>query len=148
MNLRLAFAAVAALAPLVAHAAPADRQYFPGSAAGPAGANPPYSAAVLAGQTLYVAGTTDGGSKAGGGDATAAAKRVLDDVKQTVEASGFTMDDLVWAQIFSSDLSDYAAFNNVYRTYFKGPMPARAYLGVDHLLGGAKFEVMGIAVKR
>ena len=27
---------------------------------------------------------------------------------------------------------------------FKGPLPARAYLGV----GGGKFEVMGIAVKR
>jgi len=147
MNLRLVFAAVAALAPLIAHAAPAERQYFPASAAGPAGASPPYSAAVLAGQTLYIAGTTDGGPKAGG-DAAAAAKRVLDDVKQTVEASGFTMDDLVWVQIFSSNLSDYTAFNEVYRTYFKGPMPARAYLGVDHLLGGAKFEVMGIAVKR
>jgi len=27
-------------------------------------------------------------------------------------------------------------------------MPARTYFGVDHRLGGAKFEVMGIAVKR
>jgi 2-iminobutanoate/2-iminopropanoate deaminase len=147
MRFRAVIAAVAALAPLAAYAAPADRQYFPASGAGPAGASPPYSAAVLVGQTLYIAGTTDGGLKAGG-DAAAAAKRVLDDVKRTVEASGLTMDDLVWVQIFSSDLSDYAAFNGVYRTYFKGPMPARAYLGVDHLLGGAKFEVMGIAVKR
>ena len=78
----------------------------------------------------------------------AAAKRVLDRIKSAVEAGGATMDDLVWVQIFSSDLADYAAFNEVYRTYFKGPLPARAYLGVDHLLGGAKFEVMGIAVKR
>jgi len=27
-------------------------------------------------------------------------------------------------------------------------MPAPPYVGVDHRLGGAKFEVMGIAVKR
>jgi 2-iminobutanoate/2-iminopropanoate deaminase len=73
---------------------------------------------------------------------------VLVNFKGEVEAGGATMDDLVWVQIFSADLADYAAFNEVYRTYFKGPLPARAYLGVDHLLGGAKFEVMGIAVKR
>ncbi|MDB5418741.1 MAG: Endoribonuclease [Phenylobacterium sp.] len=95
---------------------------------------------------LYVAGTTDRGPLAG--DTSAAAKRVLDNIKRSVEAGGLTMDDLVWVQVFSADLADYAAFNAVYRTYFKGPMPARAYLGVDHLLGGAKFEVMGIAVKR
>ena len=58
------------------------------------------------------------------------------------------MDDLVWVQVFCSDLANYQAFNTVYRTYFKGPMPARAFLGVDHLLGGARFEVMGIAVTK
>jgi len=57
------------------------------------------------------------------------------------------MDDLVWVQIFASDLADYATFNKVYRTYFTGPMPARAFLGAGSLLGGAHFEVMGIAVK-
>jgi 2-iminobutanoate/2-iminopropanoate deaminase len=147
MNRSLLFAAVLALAPLVAHAADADRKYFPAAGGGPAGASPPYSAAVLAGKTLYVAGTTDRGPLPGDTGAIAA-RRVLDSVKHSVEAGGLTMDDLVWVQIFSSDLADYAAFNEVYRTYFKGPMPARAYLGVDHLLGGAKFEVMGIAVKR
>ena len=83
-----------------------------------------------------------------GDTAAMAAKRVLDNIKHNVEASGLTMDDLVWVQVFSSNLADYADFNTVYRGYFKGPMPARAFLGVDHLLGGAKFEVMGIAVKR
>lgn len=147
MKLSTIFAAVLALAPLSAHAAEGDRRYFPAEGGGPVGAKPPYSAAVQAGGTLYVAGITDRGPVAGD-TAAAAARRVLDNVKRSVEAGGLTMDDLVWVQIFSSDLSDYAAFNEVYRTYFKGPMPARAYLGVDHLLGGAKFEVMGVAVKR
>jgi 2-iminobutanoate/2-iminopropanoate deaminase len=64
-----------------------------------------------------------------------------------VEGAGLTMDDLVWVQIFASDLSYYAAFNEVYRTYFKGPLPARAFLGAGSLLGGAHFEVMGVAVR-
>ena len=38
-------------------------------------------------------------------------------------------------------------FNWVYRTYFKGEMPARAFIGAGSLLGGAHFEVMGVAVK-
>lgn len=148
MNLSTLFATiVVALLPLAAHAAEAEGQHFPADAGGTAGPNPPYSAAVLAGKTLYVAGTTDRGPQAGVTSA-AAAKRVLDNLKRSVEAGGLTMDDLVWVQVFSANLADYAAFNDVYRTYFKGPMPARAYLGVDHLLGGAEFEVMGIAVKR
>ena len=72
----------------------------------------------------------------------------MDNIKHAVEAGGLTMDDLVWVQIFSTDLADYAAFNEVYRSYFTGPMPARAYLGAAHLLGDAHFEVMGIAVRK
>ena len=76
------------------------------------------------------------------------ARRVLDNLKRTAEAAGVTMDDLVWVQIFCSDLKLYASFNAVYRTYSKGPnLPTRAFLGADHLLGNAHFEVMGIAVK-
>lgn len=146
MKRQLLCATLATLLPLSAHGAQTERHYVPGAGNGPAGANPPFSAAVTAGNTVYVAGTTDGG--VAGATATVAAQRVLDNVRHNVEAAGLSMDDLVWVQVFSSNLADYAEFNAVYRTYFKGPMPARAYLGVDHLLGGAKFEVMGIAVKR
>jgi len=124
--------------------------HFPVAAGGPGGAAPPFSAAVKAGDTLYVAGTTDGTDPATGKlpvDATTGAKVVLDNIKKTVEAAGYTMDDLVWVQIFTSDLKYYADFNAVYRTYFKGEMPTRAFIGAGSLLGGAHFEVMGVAVK-
>lgn len=112
----------------------------------PGGAAPAYSPTVWAGDTLYVSGTTDGGFKAGDTNA-AAAKRVLDNIKRMVEAAGVTMDDLVWVQVFCSDLNAYAEFNTVYRTFFKGPLPARAFLGTNQLLNGARFEVMGIAAR-
>ncbi len=105
---------------------------------------------MIAGDTLYVAGTTDGTDPATGKlpvDAATGAKVVLNNIKRTVEAAGYTMDDLVWVQIFASDLKYYADFNAVYRTYFKGDMPARAFIGAGSLLGAAHFEVMGIAVK-
>jgi hypothetical protein len=36
----------------------------------------------------------------------------------------------------------------VYKTYFTRQMPARAFIGSGPLLRGARFEVMGVAVKR
>ena len=133
-----------ACAPLAARAAPVT--YIP-SPVGPTGVAPPFSRAVMAGDTLYLSGTTDGGAKLGGA-ASDAAKRVMDNLKGEVEAGGLTMNDLVWVQIFAADLADYAAFNEVYRTYFTGPMPTRAFIGAGHLLGDAHFEVMGVAVRK
>jgi 2-iminobutanoate/2-iminopropanoate deaminase len=146
------FLAAALAVPLAAQSA--ELQHVPvavrpGAPVGPGGASPAFSAAVRAGDTVYLSGTTDGGEAAAkpGEPADAAAIRVLDNFKREVEAGGATMDDLTWVQIFCSDLSLYASFNAVYRTYFKGPLPARAFLGVDHLLGNAHFEIMGVAVR-
>lgn len=148
-KLRAALFALVAVLPSAAWAA-GPLTHFPAGAGTPGGASPPFSAAVRAGDTLYVAGTTDGTDPSTGKlpvDATRGAQVVLDNIKRTVEGAGYTMDDLVWVQIFTSDLKTYADFNAVYRTYFKGPMPARAFIGAGSLLGGAHFEVMGIAVK-
>jgi len=143
-------AAIIALcaAPALAFAAPA--KHFPAGSGTPGGPTPAFSAAVQTGDTLYVSGTTDGTDPDTGKlpvDAATGAKVVLNNVKKTLEAAGYTMDDLVWVQIFASDLKYYADFNTVYRTYFKGPLPARAFIGAGSLLGGAHFEVMGIAHK-
>jgi 2-iminobutanoate/2-iminopropanoate deaminase len=135
--------------------AQSDKTYFPvparavpaGAAAAPAG--PPFSSAVLAGGTLYISGSTDTDPATGKPptDPKFGAKLILDGLKRTLDRAGMTMDDLVWVQIFATDLGNYAAFNEVYRTYFKGPLPARAFLGAGSLLNGSNFEIMGIAVK-
>lgn len=147
----IALAALVAALPLAASAV--EVTHFPAgtpAGLGPMPVGPPYSAAVMAGDTLYVAGTTDGDPATGrpAPDAAAGARVVLDRIKATVEKAGLTMDDLVWVQVFASDLHDFGAFNAVYRSYFHGPMPARAFIGAGSLLGGAHFEVMGIAVRR
>lgn len=109
----------------------------------------PFSSGVLAGDTLYIAGTT-GVDPKGKPPATAEmeARLVMDQVKQTVEQAGMTMDDIVSIQVFCTDLANYGAFNNVYKTYFHGGYPARAFVGVANLLFGARYEVMGIAIRR
>ena len=144
MKILPAVAVALMLTPVAARAAGPITHFGP---TGPSA--PPFSGAVLAGDTLYVSGTTDTDRATGKPppDPKDGARLVLDNIKKTVEGAGLTMDDLTWVQIFTSDLSYYAAFNEVYRTYFKGPMPARAFIGAGSLLGGAHFEVMGIAVK-
>jgi 2-iminobutanoate/2-iminopropanoate deaminase len=116
---------------------------------GASGVGPAFSGAVMAGNTLYISGTIDIDRSTGKppADPRDGAKLVLDNVKRTVEGAGLSMDDLVWVQVFTSDLGYYGAFNSVYRSYFKGPLPARAFIGAGSLLNGAHFEVMGVAVK-
>jgi 2-iminobutanoate/2-iminopropanoate deaminase len=110
----------------------------------------PFSDAVLVGNTLYIAGHIGMDPKTGKPGATPEeeAKLVMDGVKHTVESAGMTMDDVVSVQVFCSDVSLYDTFNQVYRGYFKGDFPARAFLGSGKLLFGARYEVLGIAVKR
>jgi reactive intermediate/imine deaminase len=110
---------------------------------------PPFSGAVLAGNTLYLSGTI--GLEANQqvpSTAEAEARLVLDNVRNTLAAADMTMDDLVSVQIFCSDVAHYDAFNAVYRTYFEGDFPARAFIGAGTLLFDARFEVQGIAVRR
>lgn len=115
----------------------------------PADAGTPYSGAVRVGNTLYLAGriglTADQKIPATAEEET---RLVMDQVKATLEKAGMTMDDFVSVQIHCSDLSQYEAFNRVYRTYFTREFPARAFIGSGPLLFGARFEVVGVAVKR
>jgi 2-iminobutanoate/2-iminopropanoate deaminase len=41
----------------------------------------------------------------------------------------------------------FEQFNSVYRTYFQGEFPARAFIGSGKLLFDARFEVQGVAGK-
>jgi 2-iminobutanoate/2-iminopropanoate deaminase len=110
----------------------------------------PFSKAVLVGDTLYIAGDIGLDPKTGkpGETPEAEAKLVLDSIQDTLKQAGMTMDDLVWVQVFCSDVSHFAAWNSVYRQYFKGDFPARAFLGSGKLLYNARFEINAIAVKR
>jgi len=110
----------------------------------------PFSDGVLVGNTLYIAGHIGLDPKTGAPPASPEdeARMVMDGIKQTVELAGLTMDDVVSLQIFCTDLKFYDTFNSVYKTYFHGDYPARAFVGSDKLLRGGRYEVMGIAVKR
>jgi len=110
----------------------------------------PYSHAVLAGDTLYVAGTTglDPGTGRPPEDAAEEARLALDGVRAKLALADLDMDDLVSVQVFCPDSSLYDTFNAVYATYFEERFPARAFVGSGPLLWGCRFEISGIAVRR
>jgi len=110
----------------------------------------PFSHVIVAGDTIYVAGSLGIDPETGKPptDPRAEIRLVLDSMKRKLELAGADMDDLVSIQIFCPELSLYQEFNDVYRTYFKDGYPTRAFIGSGPLLRGARFEVNGIAVKR
>jgi 2-iminobutanoate/2-iminopropanoate deaminase len=117
----------------------------------PEGTTPrPFNEAVIVGDTMYVAGHIGLDPKTGKppADVEQEIKLLLDSFKADVEKGGMTMDDLVMVTVHCPDVSLYDKFNAAYKTYFKGDLPARAFLGSGPLLFGAHFEMLGTAVKR
>lgn len=112
-------------------------------------ANLPFSDAVLSGNTLYVAGRIGlrPGTTQVPDDPAEEARLMLDGVRSVLITAGMQMNDLVYVQIFCSDVSLFETFNAAYREYFSGDLPARAFIGSGPLLFGARFEMIGIAVR-
>ncbi len=110
----------------------------------------PFSDAIQAGETLYLSGRLGMDPETGQlpAEPQQEARNVLDQIRSVLEEAGMTMDDLVSVQVFCSDVAHYADFNAVYTSYFTSDPPARAFVGSGALLRGARFEVMGIAVRR
>jgi len=109
----------------------------------------PFSDGVLVGDTLFLSGRIgiDPRTMQAAADVSEEISLMLDGVRATLEAAGMTMDDLVYVQVYSTDLSLYDTFNAAYRKYFGKDLPARAFLGAGSLLRGARFEMQAIAMR-
>jgi len=110
----------------------------------------PFSDAILAGNTLYLAGRIGLDPKTGKAPEKIEEeiKILLDSEKEVLAAAGMTMDDLVYVQIACTDLSLFDKFNPIYKTYFTTKdYPAREFIGAGSLLRGGHFELQAIAVK-
>lgn len=110
----------------------------------------PYSDAVMVGDTLYLSGRIGIDPKTGEApaDVDQELRLLFDGFEAVLAKAGMKMDDLVWVQIYSPDVSLWERFNAAYVKRFSGEMPARAFLGSGPLLKGGRFEMLGIAAKR
>jgi reactive intermediate/imine deaminase len=103
-----------------------------------------YSQAVRVGNTIWVSGQIPLDPKTMelvAGDIEVQARRVFENLRAIVKASGATLDDVVKVTIFLLDLAHFALINRVMAEYFREPYPARAALGVASLPRGAQIEV-------
>ena len=109
----------------------------------------PFSDGVLVGNTLYLSGRIglDASGKQVPDDVESEARNVMDSIQAVLQKAGMQMDDLVYVQVFCPDVSLWERFNAIYCSYFKGKLPARAFVGSGKLLFNARFEVQGIAVR-
>lgn len=110
----------------------------------------PFSDAVLVGETLYLSGRIgiDPATGMAPDDVNEELRLLFDGFEAVLAQAGMTMNDLVWVQIFSPDVSLWERFNAAYVKRFTTELPARAFIGSGPLLKGGRFEMMGIAVKK
>lgn len=111
--------------------------------------NLPFSEAVVVGDTVFFSGqigNQPGTVKVVAGGIAAETKQVMENIKISAEANGLTMADLVKCTVMLADMSEWSAFNEVYRTYFTAKYPARSAFGTSGLAFGARVEVECIGV--
>jgi 2-iminobutanoate/2-iminopropanoate deaminase len=110
----------------------------------------PYSQAVEAGGFVFLSGQLGIDPASGqieAPDAAGQAKQALVNLRAVLEAAGLSMLDVVKTTIYLTDISDFAAVNKVYASFFTGgTFPARATVQVGALPKEGKVEIDAIAV--
>jgi len=108
----------------------------------------PFSSAVRVDHTLYLSGAIGiipGTMDLAEGGIQGETRQTLDNIRQTLETFGSSLDKVVKCTVFRADMAEWGAMNKVYRTYFENP-PARSALGASGLALDARVEIECIAV--
>jgi len=88
----------------------------------------PYSQGVRVGDLLFVSAQGPFDPKTGkvsGNDIESQTRQTLQNIKTIVEASGFSLNDIVRVTVFLRYSSDFQKMNEVYSTIFSESAPAR-----------------------
>ena len=107
----------------------------------------PYSQAIVVGNTVFTSGQIPINPESGAIEAegiTAQTEQVMKNLGEVLSAAGSSYEKAVKTTCFLADMSDFAAFNEVYAKYFTGK-PARSCVAVKALPKGSLVEVEVIA---
>ena len=129
--------------------APAKVEFLNSGKVYPAGV--PLSEAVRVGDTLYLSGQIGiqpGTLKLVAGGLKEETAQALSNIRTTLEAHGYSMRDVIKCTVMLADIARWGEFNEIYKTFFSDPYPARSALGTSGLALGAQVEVECIAQKR
>jgi 2-iminobutanoate/2-iminopropanoate deaminase len=110
----------------------------------------PYSMAIEAGDYVYLSGQTPMDPATGKlvqSDIGAETKQCLTNLQNVLEAAGLTFAHVVKANVFLTNMGDFAAMNEVYAKHFPAPFPARSTVAVAALPLGARVEIELVAYR-
>ena len=107
----------------------------------------PYSQAIAVGNLVFTSGQIAINPESGNVEATdikGQTEQVCKNLSAVLAAAGTSIDKVVKTTCFLAEMSDFAAFNEVYGSYFTGK-PARSCVAAKALPKGVLVEVEAIA---
>jgi 2-iminobutanoate/2-iminopropanoate deaminase len=110
----------------------------------------PYSSALRADPFLFVSGQVPFDPVTGAmvdGDIKAQTHRVLENIGALLQSGDLSYGDVVRTTVYLADMNDFAAMNDVYRTFFVEPYPARSTIQAARLPRDARIEIDVIAIR-
>ncbi|MCL6527302.1 MAG: RidA family protein [Thermaceae bacterium] len=108
----------------------------------------PYSKAVRTGNLLYLSGQTPIDPATGKlveGDVGRQTEQVFKNLEAVLKGAGLSLDQVIKANVYLTDMADFAAMNAVYAGMFQPPYPARTTVAVAALPLGCKVEIEVVA---
>ena len=109
----------------------------------------PYSQAIKANGFVFISGQIAIDPATGElveGDVGKQADRVLQNLRAILQAAGSSMEQVVRTTVFLKNISDFAAMNQVYATFFTTQQPARSTVEVAQLPRNVLVEIDVIAL--
>jgi reactive intermediate/imine deaminase len=103
--------------------------------------NPNLSAAIRAGNRVYVSGML-GNTADNKGDTSKQTAETLERIRQTLQAAGCTPADVVDAVVYLTDVKNFAAMNDAYRPFFERNFPSRTTIGSGLVVPDGLVEIM------
>jgi 2-iminobutanoate/2-iminopropanoate deaminase len=109
----------------------------------------PYSQAVKANGFVFLSGQValdPGTGQLVGQDIKQQTRRVLENIKAVLTASGSSLEKVVRCSVFLKDMNDFGPMNEEYGSFFKELPPARSTVQVAKLPRDALIEIDVIAL--
>jgi 2-iminobutanoate/2-iminopropanoate deaminase len=110
----------------------------------------PYSPAIEYGDLVFVSGQGPMNPDTGQvekGDVAGEMRIAMENVRLLLEAAGSSLDRVLKTTVYLADIGDFARMNELYKTYFTEPFPARTTIQAAALPLGIKFEIDVVASK-
>jgi 2-iminobutanoate/2-iminopropanoate deaminase len=104
----------------------------------------PFSMAVRGSGLLFFSGQVAEDPATGqliDGDVAQQTEQVLRNLATALAVAGKDLGDVIRVGVYLTDMSQFAAMNEVYRRHFAAPFPARTAIGVAALPLGAAVEM-------